>query len=108
MTDVTTVYLAGPVTGDTEQDEKLFRPACEALAEAGYRVVAPAWQRTCPASVETLLSGVEADLAMLAAASCVVTLPGSETIFEPVFAASVGVPVVPLAVFLPDEVLLAA
>lgn len=103
-----TVYLAGPVTGDAERDEKLFRPALDALTDAGYTVTAPAWQSPRAVTVDALLGDVEICLGVLAHADWVVTLPGSEVIFEPVIAASLGVPVVPLDEFLPAAPVFAA
>ncbi|RLK22670.1 hypothetical protein DER29_0509 [Micromonospora sp. M71_S20] len=91
-------YLLGPSHGTPAERVARFRPAFDALTSAGFAVTAPAVSQ--PAACESadhLLSVMDDDLDALAAADVVVTLPGSDRLWEIAIADALGVPVVSFA-----------
>ncbi|MFI7069521.1 hypothetical protein [Micromonospora sediminicola] len=97
-------YLLGPSYGTTAERIARFRPAYDALVFAGFEVVAPGRVHPTPETADHLLSVVEDDVDLLAAADVVVTLPGSEKLWECGIADALGVPVVAFADLLSEQV----
>lgn len=89
-----TVYLVGPSRGTEAERAARFGPVVAALMALGYLVVAPGWTHPDAATADELLSLVDEDLDALASADLVVTLPGSDALFEPAIAEALGILVV--------------
>ncbi|MFG3715834.1 hypothetical protein [Micromonospora sp. NPDC047730] len=96
------VYLLGPSHGSDRDRARRFRPALDAIAAAGFEVVAPGYAPPSPVDADDLLSVVGDDLEALASADVVVTLPGSESLWEFTIAGTLGVPVIPVAAFVAE------
>ncbi|MGC5319341.1 DUF4406 domain-containing protein [Micromonospora arida] len=95
-------YLAGPVSG-IEERWALSR-ARDALTSRGHTVLAPALSHQETDSVDDLTASLGADLDALAAATLLVTLPGSAGLWETSTAVALGVPSRTLAEVLGERV----
>ena len=104
------VYLAGPTTGQPERNLRAFLEAAGKLTQRGYSVVLPAdvgdvWTTACrraAPSFAKLTAAVGEDMDAVLGVDLVVTLPGSEDLFEAILARTFGVPIRSLASYEED------
>lgn len=100
-----TIYLSGPMNGETDYRE-IFEAAAQELTAVGHTVINPAeLVQTAPEGALTRADFLLIDLQMLAHADCMITLPGwrgsSGCLAEHAFCRAVGIPVHEYALDLP-------
>ncbi len=102
-----TAYLAGPTTGKPQRNIQAFLDGADRLVRDGFAVLLPAdvgevWTtacRTAAPSFDALVASVSSDMDAVLGADLLVTLPGSEDLFEVTLARAFGVPMRSLASF---------
>lgn len=96
MVRASRVYVVGAVDGSPEERARRFSPACEALAELGFQVTAPALSHPDAASRAERRKAVRDEMLAFQETDYIVALDGAERCWEIAFAAVYGMPVLDL------------